>query len=99
MAVLTGADGQLMYGSKKISKCRDWTITVSRDALEVSCLASNDRTYVEGLRGTSGSATLLYDPDELTTNQLLNSIFTNNKTEHFFENIIRFFLATEAQTF
>ena len=81
MAVLTGADGQLMYGAKKISKCRDWSISVSKDALEDTCLASNDRTYVEGLRGTTGSATLLYDPDELTTNQLLNTIFVNGKSQ------------------
>ena len=81
MAVLTGADGQLLYGSKKISKCRDWQISVNRDALEITCLASNDRTYVEGLRGSTGSATLLYDPDELTTNQLLNTIFTNDKQQ------------------
>ena len=81
MAVLTGADGKLMYGNKAVAKTRDWTITVSADALEVSCLAANDRSYVKGLRGTSGSATLLYDPGEASANELLNSIFADTGTE------------------
>ena len=75
MTVLTGADGQLMYGSAAFAKCRDWSITVSRDALEDTCLGDFDRTYVEGLRGATGSATLLYDPSNTTANTFLNGIF------------------------
>jgi len=75
MAVLTGADGQLFYGTTAIAKCRDWSITVSKDALEDTCLSDMDRTYVEGLRGTTGSATLLYDPNNSTANAFLNTIF------------------------
>ena len=78
MAVLTGADGRLMYGVQPIAKCRDWSLSVAKDALETTCLASDDRTYVEGLRGTTGSATLLYDPTESSANDLLNSIFGND---------------------
>ena len=74
MAVLTGADGQLLYGSTAFAKCRDWSITVTKDALEDTCLSDTDRTYVEGLRGMTGSATLLYDPSNATANQFLNSI-------------------------
>ena len=82
MAVLTGADGQLLYGSTAFAKCRDWSITVTKDALEDTCLANTDRTYVEGLRGTSGSATILYDPSNLTANKFLNSILeTSGSTE------------------
>ena len=76
MSVLTGADGQLMYGAKAFAKCRDWAITVTRDALEDTCLGDFDRTYVEGLRGATGTATLLYDPANETANEFLNSIFT-----------------------
>jgi len=76
MSVLTGADGQLMYGTKAFAKCRDWAITVTRDALEDTCLGDFDRTYVEGLRGATGTATLLYDPANETANEFLNSIFT-----------------------
>ena len=78
MAVLTGADGQLLYGSSVIAKIRDFSITVNKDALETTCLASYDRTYIEGLRGSTASATLLYDPENLQANKMLNSIL---KTE------------------
>ena len=81
MAVLTGADGKLMYGNTAVAKTRDWQISVSKDALEDTCLASTDRTYVEGLRGTTGSATILYDPGQASANELLNSIFANTGTE------------------
>ena len=81
MAVLTGADGRLMYGNQAVAKTRDWSISVSKDALEDTCLASTDRTYVEGLRGTTGSATILYDPGQASANELLNTIFANTGTE------------------
>ena len=81
MAVLTGADGQLIYNNQAVAKCREWSISTSKDALETTCLASTDRTYVQGLRGTTGSATLLYDPDQFNGNALLNSIFRDNQEE------------------
>ena len=81
MAVLTGADGQLLYGKTAIAKIRDFSITVNKDALETTCLASYDKTYVEGLRGSTASATLLYDPSNSTANQLLNSILQTESKE------------------
>ena len=73
--VLTGADGQLKYQGATVGKVRDWSVTVSRDALEDTCLGDYDRTYVPGLRGTTGTATVLYDPDNSTAAQFINSIF------------------------
>ena len=81
MAVLTGADGQLLYGKTVIAKIRDFSITVNKDALETSCLASYDRTYVEGMRGSTASATLLYDPENSTANKMLNSILQTEGVE------------------
>ena len=78
MTVLTGADGQLFYGNDPFSKCRDWSITITKDAYEDTCLGSFDRTYVEGLRGTTGSATLLYDPNNSVANNFLNSILEDS---------------------
>ena len=75
MTVLTGADGQLKYGVTVLGKVRDFTINVSRDALEDTCLGDFDRTYVEGLRGSTGSATLLYDPSNADANGFLDKIF------------------------
>jgi len=82
MTVLTGADGELLYGTTRVAKVRDWSLTVNKDAIEDTCLGDYDRTYVEGLRGTTGSATILYDPSKSTTNALLNTIFaTEDKTQ------------------
>ena len=37
--VLTGADGQLKYQGSVVGKVRDWSITVTKDALEdTGCL-------------------------------------------------------------
>ena len=80
MAVLTGADGKVMINGAQILKARDYTISVSKDALETSHLGSYDREYVEGLRGATGSMTVLYDPTESTAVNLLNSILTTDGT-------------------
>ena len=80
MAVLTGADGKVMVNGAQILKARDYTISVSKDALETSHLGSYDREYVEGLRGATGSMTVLYDPTESTAVNLLNSILTTDGT-------------------
>ena len=77
MAVLTGADGQLQYGGRPIAKTRDWTINISVDALECSSLGDFDRNYVRGLRGTTGSMTILYDPRLDSAVELLDSILLN----------------------
>lgn len=80
MAVLTGANGELRYQGVKVAKTRDWTLNVSRDALEDTCVGQEDRSYVKGLRSASGSATVLYDPSE--DNSLLNSIFDNSASDN-----------------
>jgi len=81
MAVLTGAHGALRYQGQTVAKCRSWSLTINRDALEDTCIGQNDRTYVKGLRGASGSATVLYDPDDATGRDLLNSIFNNGASD------------------
>ena len=88
MAVQTGADGQLKYNNKVIGRCRDWSISVSKDALENTCLGAYDRSYVEGLRGTTGSATVLYDPSDETANAMLNSVLDNGQGESAMEFVL-----------
>ena len=80
MSVLTGSDGELLYDGTAFAKCRDFALTVTKDALDDTCLGAYDRTYVEGLRGTSGTATLLYDPANKTANEFLNTIFNTPAT-------------------
>ena len=81
MAVLTGAHGALKYQGQAVAKCRSWSLTVNRDALEDTCIGSDDRSYVKGLRGATGSATVLYDPEDSAGRSLLNSIFNNNASD------------------
>ena len=79
--VLTGADGQLKYQGQTVGKVRDWSLTVTKDALEDTCIGEYDRTYVPGLRGTTGSATVLYDPNNGVAAAFVNSIFGNNAND------------------
>jgi hypothetical protein len=77
MAVVTGTSGELRYNGVRVGKCRNFSLDISRDALETTVLGTWDRTYAEGLRGATGSATVLYDKDDTSTVQLLNSVFSN----------------------
>ena len=81
MAVLTGANGALKYEGRTVAKCRSWSLSISRDALEDTCIGTDDRSYVKGLRGASGSATVLYDPSDTNGVALLNSIFNNSASD------------------
>ena len=81
MSVLTGADGRLVYNGLALAKIREWSLTVTKDALEDTCLGDFDRSYVEGLRNTTGTATVLYDPSLSTANEFLNTVFTNEQPE------------------
>jgi hypothetical protein len=78
MAVLTGANGELRYNGIRIARCKDFSIDVSRDALETTSIGSYDRTYGEGMRGATGSATVIYDKDDAGTVGMVNDIFLNN---------------------
>ena len=78
MTVLTGADGQLRYQGRKISKCRNWSITIDRPMIDITSLAEYDRNYRPGIRSASGTATCLYQPDDEPLYDLLNSIFEND---------------------
>ena len=77
MAVLTGAGGELRYNGLRIAKCRDFSLEISRDTLETTTVGEWDRTFTEGLRSATGSATLLYDPSDGATRNILNSILGN----------------------
>ena len=54
---------------------RDATIDIVRDVLETTNLGESSRTYVTGLRGATGSATLLYE------NSLLDDVYAKINTD------------------
>jgi len=82
MAVYTGAGGELRYNGTRIAKCREYSLEISRDALETTTLGDHDRIYISGIRGATGSATILYDREDTTTRSLLNSILADNDANH-----------------
>ena len=81
MAVLTGFEGALYLQKAGLKlrprQLRNWSITVTRDVLETTGLGDGDRTYVQGLRGATGTATILYDDevDAESEYDLWNEIF------------------------
>ena len=48
---------------------RDASVEISRDTLETTNLGESSRAYITGLRGATGSATLLYE------NSLLDDVY------------------------
>ena len=85
MAVLTGADGQLLFGGKVIAKCRSWTVNMARDAIEVTHLGTYDREYTPGLRGVTGTTSLYYDKDDEEFKKMLGSISENSMKQFTFK--------------
>ena len=84
MAVKTGATAQLRILSSgsyvTVAKVRDITLNFNRDALETTGIGEKDRTYAYGIRGTSGSGTLLYDSTDSGTREVLNHILSDAET-------------------
>ena len=75
--ILTGADGQLLYGSSGVARVRNWSLSIQRSAIDVTCLDSADREYVAGVRNSTGSATILYDTTASDDIALLNSVLAD----------------------
>lgn len=85
MAVRTGATAQLGFSADgtgtyiTIAKVRDVTLDINRDALETTGIGEKDRTYAYGIRGTSGSGTLLYDPSDSGTAAIINQVLSETE--------------------
>ena len=80
MAVQTGVNGELLINGTTVAKCRSFSLTKQRDAIEVTPLGDEWRTYVSGLKGATGSASLYYDNSDAGTKLLLGNL--TNDAEH-----------------
>ena len=76
--IKTGADGLMKYGSNSCVRVRNWSLAIARNSIDVTCINSYDSEYIAGIRSTTGTATLLYDPSQATDRAILNSIFKDN---------------------
>jgi len=75
MAVTSTTGNFAITGLDSTVVVRDASIDISRDTLETTNLGESSRSYVEGLRGATGSATLLYE------NSLLDDVYAKINTD------------------
>lgn len=76
MAVTSASGSFTIAGMDVAVVVRDATVDIARDALETTSLSQYTRSYITGLRGATGSATLLYD------NTLLDDVYTNINSDN-----------------
>lgn len=69
----------LAAGYENVGKIRDIRFDIRRDALETTGVGDADRTYRYGIRGTSGSGTLLYDPDNPAAVNMVSRILSDTE--------------------
>ena len=63
-----------------VGKIRDIQFQLNRDALETTSLGDTDSKYRYGIRGTSGSGTLLYDPQDTAAVDLVSRILSDSES-------------------
>jgi len=76
--VYTGRDGVLQQGGTTLAKVVNFQLSSNLETLETTTLNENIRSYVPGVAGYSGSATLLYYKDDsgiINTTNVLNKLY------------------------
>ena len=66
--VYTGRDGSLLLDGTTLVKVASWSLQGELETLETTTLGDSQKTYVPGLQGFSGSASLLYYSDDANRN-------------------------------
>ncbi len=76
--VYSGRDGVMQLSGTTLAKVVNFSVQSSLETLETTTLSENLRSYVPGVTGYSGSATLLYykdDSNSINTSNLLANVF------------------------
>nr|BAR24901.1 phage major tail protein 2 [uncultured Mediterranean phage uvMED]BAR24954.1 phage major tail protein 2 [uncultured Mediterranean phage uvMED]BAR39207.1 phage major tail protein 2 [uncultured Mediterranean phage uvMED]BAR39257.1 phage major tail protein 2 [uncultured Mediterranean phage uvMED] len=60
MGFFTGRTGSLVFNSKPVAKIRDWSLETTVELLSTNTIDSSVNTFVPGVKGATGSATLMY---------------------------------------
>jgi hypothetical protein len=60
MGFYTGRSGSLVYNGKKVAKIRDWSVETTVELLSTNSIDSTVNTFTPGVKGATGSATLIY---------------------------------------
>ena len=80
MAVKTGSTAELRFQGAAIAKVRDVSLKIVRYALETTGIGQKDRTYAYGVRGTTGTGTLLYDATNSATTATMNRLLNDSES-------------------
>lgn len=79
MAFFTGRTGTLVVGGKPVAKIRDWSLETTVELLSTNAIDSTVNTYTPGVKGATGSATLIYyrlEAGESTTYEQFTTILS-----------------------
>lgn len=60
MGFYTGRSGSLVVDGKPVAKIRDWSLETTVELLNTNTVDSSSNTFTPGIKGASGSATLMY---------------------------------------
>lgn len=60
MGFYTGRSGSLVYSGKPVAKIRDWSLDTTVELLSTNTIDSAVNTFTPGVKGATGSATLMY---------------------------------------
>jgi hypothetical protein len=60
MGFYTGRSGHLIFNNKKVAKIRDWSVETTVELLSTNAIDSTVNTFTPGVKGATGSATLMY---------------------------------------
>jgi hypothetical protein len=69
MGFYTGRSGSLVVDGKPVAKIRDWSLDTTVELLSTTTIDSAVNTFTPGVKGATGSATLMYyrlEPSEST---------------------------------
>ena len=74
-----GQDGSVELADSPVAKVVQWSLTANTDALEVTALNENVRSFTTGVRTASGALTVLYYDDAPVS--LLDKVTKTDPTE------------------
>lgn len=60
MGFFTGRSGSLVYNGKRVAKIRDWSLETTVELLSTNTIETHTNTFTPGVKGATGSATLMY---------------------------------------
>ena len=75
--ILTSIHAEVRYNGTRIGKARNIEFQTSRDTLETTTLNKWDRSFLPGIRDSSGSASLFYDPDDAVVSAIINDTYVD----------------------